>query len=63
LTWLKSFHPDVPENNLIRPDPLPRWPEQVGFVVSLLGLSLTARLGMVAIAAVLLWSAVFWALA
>jgi uncharacterized protein involved in exopolysaccharide biosynthesis len=30
---------------------------------SLLGLSLTARLAMVAVAAVLLWSAVFWALA
>jgi hypothetical protein len=30
---------------------------------SLLGLSLTARLVMVAVAAMLLWSAVFWALA
>ena len=30
---------------------------------SLIGLSLIARLAMVAVAAVLLWSAVFWALA
>jgi MYXO-CTERM domain-containing protein len=36
---LIAFHPDVPENRLAKPLPWPKWPEQVGLVISLVGLA------------------------
>jgi hypothetical protein len=40
LEWLIFFHPDVPENHLTNPSqPLPKWPEQLGLAISLIGLA------------------------
>jgi uncharacterized membrane protein len=39
LEWLVHFHPDVPENHLQKPGPLPEWPEQLGLTISLIGLA------------------------
>jgi uncharacterized membrane protein len=36
---LRSFHPDVPENQLAKPLPWPKWPEQLGLTISLIGLA------------------------
>ena len=42
ISELKSAHPDVSENRLIRPGQLPTWPEHLGLLISILGLSLAA---------------------
>jgi uncharacterized membrane protein len=39
MEYLVAFHPDTPENQLAKPLPWPKWPEQVGLVISLLGLA------------------------
>lgn len=39
IEHLQAFHPDTPENQLARPLPWPKWPEQLGLTVSLLGLA------------------------
>jgi uncharacterized membrane protein len=44
IAQLAAFHPDVAENHLARPGPLPEWPERVGLLVSLLGLSVSAAM-------------------
>ena len=41
---LRSFHPDVPENQLAKPLPWPKWPEQLGLTISLIGLAGTGAL-------------------
>ena len=35
IAHLAALHPDVPENQLVRPGPLPLWPEQAGLAISL----------------------------
>ena len=44
MAWLQSFHPDVPENQLAIPLPWPKWPEQLGLTISLMGLAGTGAL-------------------
>jgi hypothetical protein len=36
---LIAFHPDTPENQLAKPLPWPKWPEQLGLTISLIGLA------------------------
>jgi hypothetical protein len=44
MAELAATHPDVPENRLNGRGPLPAWPEQVGLLISLVGISLTAAM-------------------
>jgi hypothetical protein len=41
---LIAFHPDTPENRLAKPLPWPKWPEQVGLTISLIGVAGTGTL-------------------
>ena len=44
MEQLAAFHPDVAENHLVRPGPLPDWPERAGMLISFLGLSVTGAM-------------------
>jgi hypothetical protein len=46
MVHLAAYHPDVPENQLVRTGPLPLWPEQVGLLVSLTALALLVALSL-----------------
>lgn len=46
MEHLAAFHPDVPENQLVAPGPLPLWPEQAGLLISLAALGLIVALSL-----------------
>jgi len=46
MAHLAAYHPDVPENQLVGPGPLPLWPEQVGLLLSLAALALVLGLNL-----------------